>query len=62
MDACVSTTTSAFLDPRAAGEAGRADGLVSGEVTVEGPAASWSRRLATTGYYSLQVGPELSDA
>lgn len=57
----VVTTSSAFLDRWAAGEADWDDGLASGEVTLQGPVASWPRWLAVTGYL-LHVDPEISDA
>ena len=54
-------TTSDFLDRWAVGEADWDDGRARGEVTLEGPAASWSRWLAATGYL-LCVEPEITDA
>jgi DNA-binding HxlR family transcriptional regulator len=53
-------TSSAFLDRWAAGDAGWDDGRARGEVIAEGPAASWPRWLAATGYL-LQVSPDSTE-
>ena len=53
-------TTSAFLDRWAAGDASWNDGRARGEVIIDGPAASWPRWLAATGYL-LQVDPESTE-
>ncbi|HEX4704348.1 MAG TPA: helix-turn-helix domain-containing protein [Pseudonocardiaceae bacterium] len=54
-------TTSAFLDRWAAGDTDWDDGRANGEVTLDGPAASWPRWLAATGY-PLSVRPEATSA
>ena len=54
-------TSSAFLDRWAAGDTDWDEGRTLGEVTVEGPAGSWQRWLAATGYL-LHVEPETTDA
>jgi DNA-binding HxlR family transcriptional regulator len=43
-------TSSAFMDRWAAGEADWDDGRAGGQVVTQGPAASWPRWLAATGY------------
>ncbi|MEU4497535.1 helix-turn-helix domain-containing protein [Streptomyces sp. NPDC023998] len=49
-------TSAEFLDRWAAGEADWDDGRARGEVSLEGPATSWPRWLAATGYL-LHVEP-----
>lgn len=54
-------TGCSFLDRWAAGDTDWDDGLANGEVTAQGPVASWPRWLAVTGYL-LHVDPETGDA
>jgi DNA-binding HxlR family transcriptional regulator len=43
-------TSAAFMDRWAGGEVSWDDGIASGQVTLDGPASSWPRWLAATGY------------
>lgn len=57
----VVTTTSAFMDRWAAGDATWDDGVASEAVTLSGPAEAWPRWLAATGYL-LSYDPKSADA
>ena len=54
-------TTSAFLDRWAAGDVDWEGGVSAGEVVVDGPAESWRRWLASTGYLR-SYEPETANA